>query len=391
MKIVILLLLGIGIGMACPAAASWQTPVNLGSTINSTADDWYPVVARDGSFMIFASNRAGGFGDSDLWISRRIDGQWQTPQNLGSAVNTSSVESAPYLASGDSTLYFVSGSTGNGDIYTCPLVNDVPGARTKLPYPINTTYSLDCCPVLSRDGSQMYICSDRSGTYGGDDVWVSQRIGTSWSTPVNLGATVNTTADDCPRWLSDDGKTLLILSTRTDGLGGADNWVTQNDGTGWSAPTNLGAPLNSTADDVGAWFVGGGGSMHGTIYFGSGRDGRFGGWDIWTADEEPPTAVPEPPPGQAGDRLGLGVRPNPASSGTILSYDLPEAARVTIDIHDVRGRRIRRLLDAEQAPGSHTVRWDAYDDRGARASSGVCYCRLQAGTRQACRRIVLLR
>jgi hypothetical protein len=142
---------------------------------------------------------------------------------------------------------------------------------------------------------------------------------------------------------------------------------------------------------VGAWLAGGGGSMHGTIYFGSGRSGGFGGWDIWAADEEPPTAVPEPPPGQTGDRLGLEVRPNPASSGTILSYDLPEAARVTIDIHDVRGRRIRRLLDAEQAPGNHTVRWDAHGDGGAQAPSGVCYCRLQAGTGQACRRIVLLR
>lgn len=379
----------LGIGLTGTASASWQTPVNLGATVNSAADEWYPVLARDGSFMIFVSNRAGGFGDSDLWISRRVDGEWQTPQDLGAAVNTSSSESAPSLANGDSTLYFVSASTGHGDIYTCPLVNGVPGTRTKVPYPISTAW-LDCCPVVSRDGNRLYICSDRSGTFGADDIWVSQRSGSSWSTPVNLGPTVNTAEDDLPRWLSDDGRTMLICSTRTDGLGDADIWITENDGTQWSAPVNPGAPLNSAAAELGAWIADGKGSVHGPIYIGSGRDGGLGGWDIWTADEDV-TVVPEPRPGAFGYRLRLTARPNPAAFGTTLSYSLPEATRVTIDIHDVGGRRIRRLLDTDQTPGSHTVYWDAHGDDGAWAPAGVCYCRLQAGPRQTCRPMVVLR
>jgi hypothetical protein len=375
--------------LAAETGTSWHEPVNLGPTVNSSADDWYPVLARDGSFMIFVSNRAGGLGDSDLWISRRVEGQWQTPENLGATVNTFGTESAPFLANGDSTLYFLSTSTGGGDIYTCPLVDGVPGTRSKLGYPINTAW-IDCCPVLSRDGSLLYICSNRPGTYGADDVWVSQRSGTSWSTPVNLGPAVNTAGNDCPRWISDDGATLLVCSDRTDGLGGADIWVTENDGGTWSAPVNPGAPLNSGAPEWGAWPSAGDGTLRGTIHIGSGRGGGYGGWDLWTASEDL-TAAPEPSGDPAGDGLRLSARPNPASAGTVLSYRLSETTRVTIDIHDVGGRRIRRLLDAEQGPGDHTVRWDPRGDDAGRAFAGVRYCRLQAGRAQAFRRIVVLR
>lgn len=375
--------------LAAPAGAAWHAPVNLGPTVNSAADDWYPVLARDGSFMIFVSTRAGGSGDSDLWISRRVEGQWQSPQNLGSAVNTSGTESAPFLADGDSTLYFLSTSTGGGDIYSCPLTDGVPGTRSRLGYPINTAW-IDCCPVLSRDGSRLYICSNRPGTHGGDDVWVSQRSGASWSTPVNLGPTVNSAGEDCPRWISDDGATLLVCSNRTGGLGGADLWITENDGGTWGAPVNLGTPLNSSAAEWGAWPSAGDGTLRGTIHIGSGRVGGCGGWDIWTADEDV-TAVPGPAGDPAGERLRLTARPNPASVGTVLSYRLPEAARVTLDVHDVGGRRVCRLLDAEQAPGDHSVRWDPRSEGGATTSPGVCYCRLRADTTEASRRVVVLR
>jgi hypothetical protein len=190
------------VGLAGPVDACWKNPVDPGPTINSTANDWYPVLAQDGSFMIFVSTRAGGFGDSDLWIARGIGDVWQTPQSLGSAVTTATTESAPYLAQGDSTLYFLSASTGGGDVDMCSLVGGVPGPRANVGPAINAP-SLDCCPVVSRDGSCFYFCSDRPGSYGSVDIWVSHRSGSSWGTSANLGPTVNTAETDCPRWLSD--------------------------------------------------------------------------------------------------------------------------------------------------------------------------------------------
>jgi hypothetical protein len=392
--------LGLSLGLAfavaalAPAAqAEWQTPVNLGPTINSTYNDWYPVIARDGSYMIFVSTRAGGQGGSDLWISRNVGGQWQQPQNLGPNVNTGSTESAPFLAENDSTLYFLSMSTGGGDIYSAQLVDGVPAPRQALPSPINFSGSIDCCPVLSHDGQRLYICSDRTGTIGSIDLWVSQRSGDTWGTPVNMGPAINTAATDCPRWISDDGSTLLICSTRTDGLGNADMWVTEFDGIAWSAPSNMGEPLNSSAAEWGAWFTDSNGALGGTIYFGSGRNGGSGGWDIWYASEGAsslPVAPGDGAPALHGDASPiLRACPNPAAAGTTLSYALAEPARVVIGIYDAEGRLLRTLLDAEQTPGQYQAHWDAQPGSGSGVSPDVCFCKMQAGKQQVTRKLIL--
>ncbi|NIT35337.1 MAG: hypothetical protein GTN49_02370 [candidate division Zixibacteria bacterium] len=61
----------IAIALACTAAAfaAWQTPINLGATLNTGANEWYPFLSRDGSFMLFVSDRPGGHGGWDLWRS----------------------------------------------------------------------------------------------------------------------------------------------------------------------------------------------------------------------------------------------------------------------------------------------------------------------------------
>jgi hypothetical protein len=181
---------------------------------------------------------------------------------------------------------------------------------------------------------------------------------------------------------------MLICSTRIGGSGNADMWITENDGVQWSAPVNLGTPLNSAAAEWGGWFAGGNGTVGGTIYFGSGRSGGRGGWDIWAATEDATTA-PEGGPGQGGNRLRLEARPNPTSSGTTFSYSLSEEARVVIDIYDVNGRMIRRLLDQSQVAGDYSARWDASGSGGSETPSGVCYCKMLAGKRRAWGKIVL--
>ena len=266
-----------------PVAEGWLEPVNLGPTINSTWNDWYPVLARDGSFMIFVSDRPGGYGSSDLYISRRVEGVWQEPVNLGPNVNTSGMESAPYLSADDGVLFFASfapGGVGSMDVWYCPLDDGVPGERVNPGEPINTPY-LDCCPVISADGNTLYICSDRPGGYGSMDVWVAHRVGGVWQEPVNLGQEVNTYATDCPRWLSDDDDTLVVASTRHDGLGDADLWFLLRRGDGWSTPVNFGTPINSLRAEWGPGFLDNGGELAGTIFFGSGRTGGQGRWDIW--------------------------------------------------------------------------------------------------------------
>lgn len=270
------------------ATSAWQTPENLGDVLNTQYDEWYPVVSEDGSWMVFVSTRPGGCGSSDLWISFREGGEWGQPVNLGAGVNTAWGESAPYLAEGDTRLYFLSmdpAGFGGGDIWYCPISEGVPGARVHMGAPINSA-ALECCPLPSHDGTRFYFCSTRSGGSGEVDVWISEGSGGVWGTPYNAGSAVNSTGTDCPRWISDDDQTLLICSTGPGGYGGADMYSTGVEGDSLGAVVSLGPVLNSPVNEWGAGFLDNMGMLGGTILFGSGRSGGFGGLDIWSSTEE---------------------------------------------------------------------------------------------------------
>jgi hypothetical protein len=377
-----------GLCLSVPAFAVWQEPVNIGSVINTQYNDWYPVLSRDGSYMIFVSDRPTGYGGADLWISYRDAEGWQTPQNLGPGVNTFQIESAPFLASGDSMLYFASfapGGQGSMDIWACSLNNGVPGLKTNLGSPVNGG-ALDCCPVLSPDGTKLYICSTRAGGYGQMDVWCSERAGDEWGVPYNVGTNLNSDRTDCPRWISDDGNTLIVCSTRTDGLGDADVWYSENDGQGWSAVVNLGTPINTGWAEWGVGFEDNEGTIGGTMFFGSGRGGGQGGWDIWYSTEAPVSAEE-----QAALRsiCPLQTCPNPVTSQTAVSYSLTEPGRVVVGVYDVQGRLIRTLIDQEQDPGQYTATWNLTTESGQSVSEGVCYCRMKAGKESATQKVVV--
>jgi Tol biopolymer transport system component len=275
------------------AYGEWQEPTNLGPVVNSVYDDWYPVIAEDGSYMIFVSNRPGGFGGYDLWISYKVGGEWEAPENLGAEVNTAAGDSAPYLAENDTVLYFASsgsGGYGDYDIWTCPLAGGVPGTKTNLGPEINAA-DLDCCPAIASDGQTLYFCSNRAGGSGQLDVWVSEKSGEAWGEPYNMGSIVNTPQTDCPRWLSDDGDTLVIMSTCAGGYGQSDLWYTTRYGDDWAEPINLGPEVNSNAYELGPGFYCNHGDLGGIIYFGSGRGGGEGGYDIWMSVDSDYTNV----------------------------------------------------------------------------------------------------
>jgi hypothetical protein len=359
------------------AQADWETPQNLGPPINTQFNDWYPVIARDGSFMIFVSTRPGGQGGADLWISYRDGDEWQAPANLGTSVNTPTTESAPFLACSDSVLYFASfaaGGHGQMDIWWCPLTNGVPGPKVNMGPAINGA-ALDCCPVMSHDGNSFYICSDRSGGFGGMDGWCFTREGQDWGPAQNMGGSVNSGQTDCPRWISDDDSTMILCSTSLAGYGDADIYSTTKEGDGWTTVHNMGSPINSSSAEWGVGFTDNDGSIGGTMYFGSGRSGGHGGWDIWSSTQTQLDASgDEPVPG-----FSLHAFPNPVSSGTIITYSLTRPARVLIGLYDLQGRLMKALLDESCAPGDHQAMWDGTTESGADAPQGVCVCRMRAG------------
>jgi len=273
---------------ATAALGVWQTPVNLGANVNTIYDEWYPVVTPDGWTMIFVSSRPGGYGSTDFYRSNRSASGWLLPVNMGPNVNTASVDSGQFITADGARMYFSSmcaGGFGSMDLYYAPLANGQAGAKVHLPAPINSAY-LDCCPVVTADGNTMYFSSDRPGGYGNDDLYVTTFSGGAWSTPVNLGAVVNSGGAECARWLSADGNTLLFISWRDGGQGECDLWATTRTGGVWAAPVNLGAVVNTAANEWGASFRCNNGALGGIIYYGSGRAGGYGGMDLWQASDD---------------------------------------------------------------------------------------------------------
>jgi Tol biopolymer transport system component len=143
--------------------SGWGEPRNLGAPINSEGDEWYPTLSRDGT-LYFGSDRPGGKGATDLYRSRRVDGRYATPENLGDAVNSPADEFEPYITPDESCLFFMAGGRADGR--------------------------------------------------GGSDLFVSSRQNGAWTKAVNLGEKINSRRIEYSPKISPDGRYFFWSSTR---------------------------------------------------------------------------------------------------------------------------------------------------------------------------------
>jgi hypothetical protein len=138
---------------------------------------------------------------------------------------------------------------------------------------LNTT-AVDGCPIESPDGLTLYMASSRPGGLGGLDIWAAHRASAdaAFGAPVNLGAPINSDADDfCPTPVR--GKGLFFVSARAvAGACGAGDiyFARKNPAIGWSEPINLGCQVNSAAGEAGPSYFEADGQAY--LYFSSGPD-----------------------------------------------------------------------------------------------------------------------
>jgi hypothetical protein len=109
------------------------------------------------------------------------------------------------------------------------------------------------------------------------------------------------------------------------------------------------------------------------------------------------TRIQSTPPVDAGDETPLAGAPRLRVLGSMpfrtelrMRLDLPRDGDVRVEVFDVRGRRVRRLLDGRMAAGSHPVRWDALDDRGTTLGAGLYFVRLRSAAGPQSLRVVHL-
>ena len=208
-------------------------PVNLGPTINSSFNEASPSLSSDGLMLLLDSDRPGGQSNRDLWmcIRKSVSDPFGEPVNLGPAVNTSDEEYCPEISADSLTLLLRSdrpGGQGNHDVWMSTRNSvDVPfGEPVNLGPPINTN-AKDGHPTLSSDGLTLIYSSNRQCTPGDSDLWMSTRKSMSvpFGVPVNLGSTVNTNTWEGGPALSSDSLTLFFASGSPDGYGSSDLWM----------------------------------------------------------------------------------------------------------------------------------------------------------------------
>lgn len=185
----------------------WTAPESISSVINTRYNEGTCTISADGRQLIFTSC-VGMNGRCDLFESRKTGDTWSRPRNLGAEVNSPAWESQPSLSADGRVLYFVSdrrGGLGKADIYVS--VQHSPGVWTRarnLGPAINTHYD-ERSPFIHANGRTLFFASDGRPGFGGFDIFWSDWADSTWSKPSNFGYPINNYEEQYSLVISADG------------------------------------------------------------------------------------------------------------------------------------------------------------------------------------------
>ncbi|MEO8495702.1 MAG: hypothetical protein ABI614_11570 [Planctomycetota bacterium] len=227
------------------AAGNWGQ-LSAVPALNSVTEDGGAFVTGDDGEVFLYSDRPGGFGGFDLYVAERLGDDWGPPRNLGPKINTPANESDPALSVDGRTLYFASNRTesmiqqaadatdgeestrsatrqghpgmSHLDVYAANRNSTDSAWQSAEPLTkLNRDDSDERAPFLSPDGVHLYFASNRLSRAKGLrdlDIYAARRVGDRFELPENIGAPINTPADETQPALSPEGFTLLFSSDR---------------------------------------------------------------------------------------------------------------------------------------------------------------------------------
>lgn len=221
---------------------AFENPINLGSINSAGTDDVCPALSHDGHLMFFATARAGGCGDRDLWMTRRHNAKdnfgWQTPVHLGCVVNSAKVDQGPSYFEDSNDNKFIHFSSnrpsnddafGGHDIYRISLFDDgTPDESSVTLVRELSSKSNDHRPFLRKDGLEVVFDSNRNGPATGNDIWTATRPSTDvpFSAPTPVVSTISVKNDVRPV-LNWDATEMYITSDRAGTTGSIDMWLSK--------------------------------------------------------------------------------------------------------------------------------------------------------------------
>ncbi|MEO8088427.1 MAG: tetratricopeptide repeat protein [Bacteroidota bacterium] len=262
---------------------------NMTKIFNTPFEEYNPMISADEKTLAFTSRRKGNMGGfipelgvytADIFSSMWRDTIWTKARSVGATVNSDwDEETIGMTHDGNQLLIYFDNMEFFGDLG----ISMLKGRNWQKPIMMSPTINgktIENSACLSNDGQLLYFSSDKKDGQGMTDLWFCIRQTTGeWSTPQNMGPTINTKYDETDPYISLDGKTLYFCSKGHSSMGGFDIFYSSYDsGTAkWSEPKNLGYPINTAEDQISF-------SMTGNeryAYVGAVREGGLGDKDIY--------------------------------------------------------------------------------------------------------------
>ena len=232
-----------------------EAPVPLPAPMNGFKFQYFPALTADNRFLLFTGRPSASSGE-DLYVSRQNkDGTLGEPMPISPAINSSYNEGAGSISGDGKTLVFAScdrpKAIGNCDLYISRRTGNNWSTPLNLGTNVNST-EWDSQPSLSADGRTLYFTSTRRGGQGQEDIYMTTlRPDGTWSAAQNLGTPVNTAGKDMAPFIHASGTTLYYVTDGLLGMGGLDVFRCEKNLAGtWSAPRNLGYPLNTFENEA---------------------------------------------------------------------------------------------------------------------------------------------
>lgn len=263
---------------------------NLGDKVNTKANDHSPVVSLTEDHLYYTSRQKrekeksleDGDNPEKIYHSTLSSNQWSKNYLLEVFFKNFENESALSLSADGLELFLFRNDEEGQSLYQTIYDGKKWGKPFKLPTPINSIAN-ETHACLSPDKSTLFFTSDRSGGFGGKDIYlVRKATNGKWESLTNLGPNINTKDDEETPIFHYDGKTLYFASEGHNSMGRMDVFYSQMraDST-WSEPINLGYPINTPDDDF--FFAPGITKDH--AYYASARQGdNYGGTDIYRVE-----------------------------------------------------------------------------------------------------------